>query len=294
MRPDTNGAANQTVRRWQLTETLRELRENSGLTMEQTVEKAKSLGGKWSRSKISRVENREHGIRQPDVDRLLDVYGVTDRKLREWVLGLAEKADERGYWLSLRKDLPEDFHELLGVESALIEARQLETVVVPGLLQTSDYARALISGIYPGIPFEVLDRRVLARIARQRVLNRSSPLRYHVILDETILERQVGTPAVMRGQLGHIFDAAQQEHITIQVLPKSAGATPAIEGPFSVMTLPDPIPDFGYVEGAGGAVYIEDRTRVGVLLERWGILTGRALAPSQSLDLIKQISNTYE
>ncbi|MFC4854613.1 helix-turn-helix domain-containing protein [Actinophytocola glycyrrhizae] len=281
-----------TVRRWQLTETLRQLREQRGWTLEQTVEQLRAIGGKWSTSKVSRIEKREHGVKSYDVERLLDVYGVTDENTREWVLGLSERAGERGYWIPIRKDLPEDFHELLNVEAALLAVRQLETIVVPGLLQTPDYTRALVTGANPGLGFEVAERRVLARMARQRVLNRPDPLRYHVILDETILTRPVGTPSVLRGQLARLVDAAESEHITVQVLPRSAGVTPAVDGSFSILTLPDPIPDVGYAEGQGGAMYIEDRGHVRELLQRWGILTGRALSPAKSLDAIRAAGET--
>ncbi len=228
-----------------------------------------------------------------DVERMLDAYEVTDANTREWVLGLSERAGERGYWLALRKDLPADFHELLNVEAALLAVRQLETIVVPGLLQTPDYTRALVTGANPGLDFEVVERRVLARMARQRVLNRPQPLRYHVILDETVLTRPIGTPSVMRGQLARLVDAAESEHITtVQVLPRSAGATPAVDGPFSILTLPEPIPDVGYAEGQGGSMYIEDRGHVRELLQRWGILTQRALSPTKSLDAIKAAGET--
>ncbi|MGQ0837142.1 helix-turn-helix domain-containing protein [Actinokineospora sp.] len=291
---DAGGSVNATVRRWQLTETLRTLREKNDLTMDQAVERLQALGGKWSRSKISRIENREQGVKDYDVERLLDVYGVSDAGVRDWVHGLAARADERGYWLAIRKDLPEDFHGLLNVEAALLARRQLETMVVPGLLQTADYTRALITGANPGMAYEVIERRVLARAARQRVLTRPDPLRYHVILDETVLERPIGTPAVMRGQLSRLVDAAEAEHTTIQVLPKATGASPAVDGSYSILTLPEPIPEVGYTEGPGGAVYIEDRIEVGMCLERWGILTGRAYSPADSLALIRSTGKTYE
>lgn len=229
-----------------------------------------------------------------DVKRLLDVYNVTDPDVREWIMSLAHRAGERGYWLAIRKDLPEDFHDLLNVEAALLARRQLETTVVPGLLQTPDYTRALVNDISPGIDHDVVERRVLARASRQRVLNRAVPLRYHVILDETILARQMGTAATMLGQLSRLIDSASKEHITLQVLPNSAGATPAANGSFSILTLPEPIPEVGYTEGPGGAVYIEDNAEVGSLLERWGILTNRSLSPARSLDLIKEACKNYE
>ncbi|WP_285504705.1 helix-turn-helix transcriptional regulator [Actinokineospora sp. NBRC 105648] len=289
-----NPVVNATVRRWQLTETLKQLRDRSGFTLDEVVERLQDRGGKWSRSKVSRIEKREQGVKDYDVERLLDVYDVTDPDVREWILGLAARADERGYWLGIRKDLPEDFHGLLNVEAALIARRQLETMVVPGLLQTPDYTRALVIGANPGMAHELVERRVLARAARQRVLTRPEPLRYHVILDETVLERPIGTPSVMRGQLARLIDAAEAEHTTIQVLPRSVGASPALDGSYSILTMPDPIPDVGYTEGPGGAVFIEDRTEVRTCIERWGILTDSALSPVDSLAWIKSTGKTYD
>lgn len=281
-----------TVRRWQLTETLRQLREQRGWTMEEVVERLEKIGGKWSTSKISRIETRQQGVKSYDVERLLDAYEVTDENTREWVMGLSARAGERGYWMAIRKDLPEDFQQLLHVEATLLAARQLETLVVPGLLQTPDYTRAVVNGVNAGLDFEVAERRVLARMARQRVLNRPKPLRYHVILSDIVLTTPIGTPSVMRGQLAKLVDAAQAEHITIQVLPRSVGATPALEGSFAILTLPEPIPDFGYAESPGGAMYIEDRAHVRELVEKWGILTDRALSPADSLDAIKAAEET--
>ncbi|GAB3460351.1 helix-turn-helix domain-containing protein [Actinophytocola sediminis] len=281
-----------TVRQWQLTETLRQLREQHGWTIDEVVERLTKLGGKWSSSKLSRIETRQQGVKSFDVERLLDVYEVSDPNTREWVMGLSARAGERGYWLAIRKDLPVDFQQLLHVEATLLAVRQLETLVVPGLLQTPEYTRALVNGSNPGLDFELTERRVIARMARQRVLNRPKPLRYHVVLSETVLTTPIGTSSVMRGQLARLVDAAEAEHITMQVLPRSAGATPAVNGPFSILTLPEPIPDFGYAESPGGAMYIEDREHVRSLLEKWGILTGRALTPADSLDAIKAAGET--
>ncbi len=193
MSEDNEWVVTATVRRWQLTETLRQLREQRGWTMDEAVQRLERIGGKWSSSKISRIENRQQGVKDFDVERLIDAYEVTDPNTREWIMGLSARAGERGYWLAIRKDLPEDFQQLLHVEATLLAVRQLETLVVPGLLQTPDYTRALVTGVNPGLDFEVAERRVLARMARQRVLNRPKPLRYHVILDESILTRPVGT-----------------------------------------------------------------------------------------------------
>jgi transcriptional regulator with XRE-family HTH domain len=281
------------MRLWQLTETLRQLRERSGLTLEEAAEKLSAMSGRWSRSKLSRIENREQGVKDFDVERLLDAYEVKDPTSRHWILGLVARVRERGYWSTIRNDLPEDFHELLSVEDALLSIRQLEMIVVPGLLQTPDYTRALITGANPGMAHDVVEGRVLARGARHRVLTRPDPLQYHVILDETVLTRPIGSPAVMRGQLAKLTGAIESEHVTLQVLPMSAGSSPAVNGSFSLLTLPKPTPDFGYSEGPGGAVYIEDRDEVRSLTERWEILTGRAHPPVKSLKLIDAAGDAF-
>jgi hypothetical protein len=131
-------------------------------------------------------------------------------------------------------------------------------------------------------------------MARQQVLTRANPLRYHVILEEAILERPVGTPAIMRNQLRRLIDEAAADHVTLQVLPKAAGASPAMDGPFSILTLPEPIPDFGYAEGSGGAAYIEDRADVRTCILKWGILTERALPQADSVNLITEAAHGYQ
>ncbi|WP_028922682.1 helix-turn-helix domain-containing protein [Pseudonocardia acaciae] len=293
MSQGSGDVVNATVRRWQLTETLRQLRERAGLTIEEAVEKLRASTGTWSRSKLGRIETREQGVRVREVEQLLDLYRVEEVDVREWLLDLAATAHERGYWHAIRKDLPEDFHEFLNVEAALVALRQFEAMLIPGLLQTADFTRALINGAIPGLAPDLVERRVLARLARQQVLTREHPLEYHAILDESILERPIGGQHVMRAQLQHLVDRASAPNIMLQVLPKSAGATPALEGPFSVLTLPDPIPDFGYTEGPGGAVYIEDRAKVRSIIMTWGILIERALPQADSLELIEKTARYY-
>ncbi|ACU40117.1 helix-turn-helix domain-containing protein [Actinosynnema mirum] len=290
-----NGLGGATVRRWQLTGTLRQLREQARLTHDQVIEALREQGqGKWSRPKLSRIENREQGVKPREVEQLLDVYGVTDQALRDWLVELAGAARERGWAVDIRKSLPEDFHAFLDWEVALVASRQFSTLLVPGLLQTAEYARALISGINPGLAQDEVERRVAARITRQQVLTRPTPPHLHVILDAGLLERPVGTPLIMRNQLRRLIEAVDRPGTTVQVLPKSAGASPALEGPFSILTLPDPIPDVGYSEGPGRAVYIEDRDDVRAYTLRFGILIEQSLSQVDSVDLITEAAKGYE
>lgn len=283
-----------TVRRWQLTETLRQLREQAHLTHDQVVAELRKGQGKWSRPKLSRIENREQGVKPREVEQLLDVYNVTDQALRDWLVELAGTANERGWVVDIRKNLPQDFHAFLNWEVALVERREFETLLVPGLLQTAEYARALVTGIHPDLTEDEVERRVSARITRQQILTRTIPPHLHVILDAGVLERPVGTPLVMRNQLRRLVEATDAPNITIQVLPKSVGASPALEGPFSILTLPNPMPDVGYTEGSGRAAYIEDRDDVRAYTMRFGILTEQSLSHSDSVKLITDAAKGYK
>jgi transcriptional regulator with XRE-family HTH domain len=286
--------ASSAVRRWQVAETLRQLREEAELTHDQVVAELRKAQGKWSRPKLSRIENREQSVKPPELEQLLDVYGVTDPTLRQCLSELASNSRERGWIRDIRKHLPDEFHRFLDWETTLVAYRQFETLLVPGLLQTPEYARALISGVNPSLTEDEVERRAMARMARQQILSRSIPPRLHVILDAGVLERPVGTPQIIRKQLRHLSETAESSHVTIQVLPKSVGASPALEGPFSLLTLPEPIPDLGYTEGPSRAVYIEDRDEVRAYTLRFGILTEQALPQAESVQLITEAARGYE
>jgi Domain of unknown function (DUF5753) len=144
------------------------------------------------------------------------------------------------------------------------------------------------------LPTTSTQRRQTGNITRQQILTRADPPHLHVILDAGLLERPVGTPLVMRNQFRRLAEATDAPNITIRVLSKSAGASPGLEGPFSILTLPDPIPDVGYSEGPGRAVYIEDRERVRAYTLRFGVLTERSLSQAESVKLISEAAQGYE
>jgi transcriptional regulator with XRE-family HTH domain len=288
------GPANSAVRRWQLAETLRKLREEAQLTHDQVIAELRTGQGKWSRPKLSRIENREQVVKPRELEQLLAVYGATDPALQEWLAELAGTSRQRGWVRDIRKHLPEEFHRFLDWESALVARRQFETLLVPGLLQTAAYARALISGINPHLTEEEVEQRVMARMTRQQILSRATPPHLHVIIDAGVLERPVGGPQVIRKQFRHLAETADESHVTVQVLPKSMGASPALEGPFSILTLPEPIPDIGYAEGPSHTAYIEDRDEVRAYILRFGILTEQSLSQAESVKLITEAAQGYE
>jgi len=288
-------ASGSVVRRWQLAVALKMQREQAGFTQEQAIERLGTGQGRWSRSKLSRVENREHHVKPREVEQLLDAYGVTDAATRDALVQLAAPSRERGWWLSFGGELPEYWRPLLGLESGLIGLRDFQNQLVNGLLQTADYARALAMSINPGVlsPAE-LERRVALRMARQQILGKDPLPQLHFILDETILQRLVGDRIVMHDQMRKLLHATEKPNITVQVLPRDVGGSPGLEGPFTLLTLPAPIPDIGYTEGPAGTLYIEDRDRVRYWMLRFGILTQWALSRQDSAELISEAMHNYE
>lgn len=284
------------VRRWQVAAALKDFREKAGLTQGQAIAELRRMGGRWSESKLSRVENHEHGVRPREVEQLLDVYGVTDVTVRELIVELAAGARDRTWKSRFGVDLPDATWTLVSIEAGVVGMRQFETMLIPGLLQTTDYTRAVIDVSNPGSrpPMEV-ERRVAARMTRQHILRRPDPPAFHVILDEAILQRMVGRASVMRDQLRKLADVAAEPHMTVQILPLDCGGSPGLNGPFTLLTLPEPAPDVAYGEGGpAGMVFVEDRDRVRMCTLRFGMLAQLALSRAESIELIIRAARRYE
>lgn len=288
-------AGGSVVRRWQLAAALKVQREQAGVTQEQAIDRLATGQGRWSRSKLSRVENREHHVKPREVEQLLDAYGVTDPGTRIELVQLAGSSREQGWWDSFGKTFSDNLRTLLSLESGLVALRDFQNQLVHGLLQTSDYTRAIAMSINPGRfgPAE-LERRVAGRMARQQILSKDDPPQLHFILDETILQRLVGDRIVMHDQMRKLLRAAEKPNVTIQVLPRDVGGSPGLEGPFSLLSLPALMPDVGCTEGPAGTFYIEDRDRVRNLTLRFGILTQRALSREDSAELIAEAMKGYD
>ncbi|MCZ9336685.1 helix-turn-helix domain-containing protein, partial [Streptomyces sp. TRM76130] len=164
----------------------------------------------WHQSKVSRIETGTSGAKPGDVRLLLDVYGVTDAQLREVILALAGSENDGGrqhWWHPYRGVLPPTYRDFISLESQADTMRTLETTVVPGLLQTPEYARAVTRAAMDGLPEERIDALVEVRLTRQDVLRSPTPLRLSAVLDEAVLRRRVGEPGVMARQLERLVDA---------------------------------------------------------------------------------------
>jgi transcriptional regulator with XRE-family HTH domain len=270
---------------------LRTLREQAGLTIEEV---AKEL--ECSVSKVSRLETGQGIPKVRDVRDLLNRYGVNDQAHRDRLIRWARDGQRQGWWQDFSDVLapgpedplvPDTFSRYLALEQDASELRSFENTVVHGLLQTEDYARAVLSKLSTADP-EATDRLVELRMRRQdRLYADEDPLRIHWILDEDVLHRPVGGEQVMRAQLKRLVDDAQRPNITIQVLPFSVGAHPAVRGSFEVLAFPDlEDTDLVYVESHLGEFYVEKERDVEVYEQMFDELVEMSLTAEQSAALI--------
>lgn len=234
---------------------LRDLRETAGVTFDRAAEALRV-----NPTTIRRMEKAEVGLKPVYVEKLLQVYGVPQAESLAF-LALVEEANNPGWWHRFRDVLPGWFSLYVSLEASASVIRAYEPHCVPGLLQTEDYARALLRVGFPGAPAEELERRVALRMERQALLDHRLPdVRLWAVLDETVLRRPVGGPAVMRRQLDRLRDAAAMPNVALQILPFAAGPHPGMFGPFQLFRFDIPeLPDIVYVESLTGAVYHDER-----------------------------------
>jgi transcriptional regulator with XRE-family HTH domain len=275
------------MRRRRLAAELRRLRTDERLTVEDV---AGTL--QWPTSKVSRIENRQVGVSTQDLRKLLDLYQAKDRAYREQLLEMGRRATERGWWQSYSGLLPA-LGNLIGLEAEAATIRTYEPELIPGLLQTADYARAVIRAGYPGDTMGEIDRRVEIRLERQETLTRSDPPppKVGLVLNEGVLARRVGNPEVMRGQLEHLIRERDRANVVIQVLPFSSGEHPAMVGPFTMLTFLDPAdPGVVNVENVLGALAMEQPEELRAYEEVWSALQAQAASPDDSRAIIKTYS----
>ncbi|MFC5218118.1 helix-turn-helix domain-containing protein [Streptomyces coerulescens] len=276
------------VRRRKLGAELRALRTGAGLT---SGEAARLAG--WHQSKVSRIETGASGVKPADVRLLLDVYGVRDAQLRELLLVLAG-SDEGGgrhhWWHAYRGVLPPTYRDFISLESQARAMRTLETSVVPGLLQTPEYARAVTRAAVGGLDGDAddrLDALVAVRLARQDVLRADPPLKLSAVLDEAVLRREIGGPEVMARQLSRLMEAAQLPQVRLQVLPFRAGEHIGLTGPFVIFSFSSTSDlDVVVLDHLTSSLYLERKEDLQAYTEAFNTLRIHALSPEESLDYI--------
>ena len=239
----------QAVKRRRLRAELRNARQGAGLTQDQVAEAMD-----WSLSKIIRIEAGSVGVSTNDMRALLKLYNISDPDRTEELLAIARVARERS---TAFKDAPPKLMQFIEYEAAASVIRGFQPLLVPGLLQTEEYARAVIQRLMPEEPKARVEALVNIRMKRQQMLGRPDLKQLLFVLDEAALRRQVGGAAVMRRQVGHLAEMAQRPNMTLEVVPFNAGAHPGMQGPFVIFEFPD-ADDVLFLETSGGDLIIRD------------------------------------
>lgn len=275
-----------TVRLRRLAAELRRLRKGADLTREAVTDKTGI-----NNATLYRIETARARPQMRTLIGLLNLYEVDDEQ-RSYLTSLCRDASQQGWLRPYHSELPEEYTAYISFESDAQSARNYESLFIPGLLQTEDYARAVIRGVLPSATDAEVEDRVRARIERQEVLTKGTPLKLWAVLDEAALRRVVGGPAVMRAQLDHLVSAAKAPNVTFQVIRFGAGAHPGMPGQFITLDFSDPMDtDLIYVDTLAGDLFLESDADVARYRAVFDNLVAVALSPNDSVALVADIAS---
>jgi transcriptional regulator with XRE-family HTH domain len=286
----TEGTTGSTVPRRQLGRYLRELRGSQRITVKTAAEKLE-----WSETKLWRIETGQTSLRSHDVELMCRIYAAPP-DLTEALMGLARETKAKGWWQAFGDVIPEGFDVYIGLEEAATQMAVYQNELVPGLLQTEAYARALITADNPGIDTEETDRRVRLRMGRQALIRRqTAPHQLTVALNEAIVRRPVGGTQVMADQLDHLAASAALPNVDLRVVPFTAGLHPGVmSGPFVLLRFPlngdgrESEPATVYADGFTGALYLDKPHEVQRYADAFQKIQAAALDEPASTELISK------
>jgi transcriptional regulator with XRE-family HTH domain len=279
-------SASPLVPRRQLSKELRNVRQEKKLTQQEV---AKAMV--WSLSKMIRVENAETSISVNDLKVLLDHYEIKDEKKTAELIALARAAGKRGWWRgqSYSKVAPKELLKLIDYESAAASVRQFETMYVPGILQTRDYARTVLQNFYAD---ESAKEMANLRTRREVQLTREDAPQFTFLLDEPVIQRLAGGPSVMRQQLQRLVDVAERSNVTIRVVPFSAGLHPG-SGPFEIIQFADAADEYAvFIETARGDFISDKPEDTQKYLKAFDRIMQISLRPEDSVARIHEVAKT--
>lgn len=268
------------IRHRRLAADLERLRETAGLSREDVAERLD-----WHPTKLYRIENARSGITPADMRHLLDLYGVKDERRRDALVALARHARQKGWWTKYQDVFRGSYIEL---EAEACSLKTFEPIFVPGLLQTEGYVRAVIRA---SLVVGDIERRVAARMERQRILDRENPPQLWAVIDEAALTRPVGGAATMREQLDRLIEARERPNVTLQVIRTLIGAHPGMDGSFVIMEFPSPefFAPVVHLETATDGLYLEEPEEVARYTLMFDHLRAIALGPDESVSHMRAI-----
>jgi transcriptional regulator with XRE-family HTH domain len=274
-----------TVRRRELGALLRKLRNDRDWTVDHVAQQLLC-----SPSKISRMETGHRGASARDIRDLCDLYGV-DGNQRQHLAELASEGKQRAWWQPL--GLP--YSTYVGLEAEAESISDYGLGGMPGLLQNADYARAILRAAAPRWVPEIVEQRVRGRLARQQILSGPNPPRFHAVIDESVLHRVVGGPAVMHAQLTRLLEISEFPNVDLGVIPFDAGALPSGNNKFIILSFASPtIADVVFVEGLTGDLYLDDPDEVEVYNITFRALGDLAGTTEQARAKISSMIRAYE
>jgi transcriptional regulator with XRE-family HTH domain len=275
-----------TVRLRRLAAELRRLRATTELSRESVSEQTGING-----TTLYRIETARTRPQGRTLMALLNLYEV-DKDQREHLLLLSKESAQQGWLRPYHEDLPEEYTAYISFEAEAAGVRNYESLFLPGLLQTEDYARAVIRGGLPMATRDQVEHRVEARMERQQVLTKDDPLKLWAIVDEAALTRLVGGAEVMHAQLRHLVEAVTEPHVTLQVIPFSKGAHAGMPGAFVLMDFKDPLDtDLIYIDSMAGDLFLESSADVSRYTTIFDNLRAVALSPDDSTTLVAQLTD---
>ncbi|MGW3568571.1 helix-turn-helix domain-containing protein [Streptomyces sp. NPDC000941] len=275
--------ARATTRRRQLGAMMRKFRARKGMTLEE----AGQLVG-VSKATVSRYETQEGPVKWPIVDALCREYGASDAE-RKAVVSLAKDAKQQGWWSTFADSIPETLNLLLTLEDEAVREDHFACVYVPGLLQTRGYMEAVQHACEMRLSPEEIERQVDIRMKRQEILSRPKPPHLWAVLDESVVRRVVGSPAVMRDQLDHLLLANESPNITLQVLPFSKGAHSAAMGSFVILGGAEPSLDVVYVDIQVSSIFMEKDEELERYRLAFDYIRAQAMDMASSSRFIKRV-----
>ncbi|NJP45061.1 helix-turn-helix domain-containing protein [Actinacidiphila epipremni] len=275
-----------TIRLRRLSGELRRLRDASQLTREDVAQRTGINEATLYRLETARVRPQRRTLMG-----LLDLYGVQDPQRSE-ILALSKQADEQGWLRPYHADLPDEYTAYISFEAEGRSVRNYESSFVPGLLQTEEYARAVIRGVLPTATAKEVDQRVRARVERRHVLTKEHPLELWAIVDEAALHRLVGGAEIMTAQLRALLDMTEQPHVTLQVIPFGVGAHPGMPGSFVLIDFPaTEDPAVVYNESMAGDLFLEAEADIRRYEQIFDHLRAMAQSPDDSRALIGALAH---